>query len=101
MAKRKMSLNALSEKVGITKANLSILKTGKAKAIRFRRSRPFVLCWIASLEIFLNTGRTTMTDTGYLYEYFLTHSEKAAMRRIRHRRMKTVRKSRIKLNKQI
>ena len=35
MAKRKMSLNELSAKVGITLANLSILKTGKAKAIRF------------------------------------------------------------------
>lgn len=35
MAKRKMSLNELSEKVEITLANLSILKTGKAKAIRF------------------------------------------------------------------
>ena len=35
MAKRKISLNELSDKVGITKANLSILKTGKAKAIRF------------------------------------------------------------------
>jgi len=35
MAKRKMSLNQLSEKVGLTLANLSILKTGKAKAIRF------------------------------------------------------------------
>ena len=35
MAKRKISLNELSEKVGITTANLSILKTGKAKAIRF------------------------------------------------------------------
>lgn len=35
MAKRKMSLNELSEKVGLTVANLSILKTGKAKAIRF------------------------------------------------------------------
>ncbi len=34
MAKRKMSLTELSEKVGITMANLSILKTGKAKAIR-------------------------------------------------------------------
>jgi len=34
MAKRKISLNELSEKVGITPANLSILKTGKAKAIR-------------------------------------------------------------------
>ena len=35
MAKRKISLNDLSEKVDITPANLSILKTGKAKAIRF------------------------------------------------------------------
>ena len=35
MAKRKMSLNELSDKVGLTLANLSILKTGKAKAIRF------------------------------------------------------------------
>ncbi|WP_298614415.1 helix-turn-helix transcriptional regulator [uncultured Odoribacter sp.] len=35
MARRKMSLNELSEKVNITPANLSILKNGKAKAIRF------------------------------------------------------------------
>ncbi len=35
MAKRKMSLGELADKVGITQANLSILKTGKAKAIRF------------------------------------------------------------------
>jgi putative transcriptional regulator len=35
MAKRKMSVTELSEKVGITMANLSILKNGKAKAIRF------------------------------------------------------------------
>ncbi len=35
MARRKMSLNELAEKVDITPANLSILKTGKAKAIRF------------------------------------------------------------------
>jgi putative transcriptional regulator len=35
LAKRKMSLTELSEKVGLTMANLSILKTGKAKAIRF------------------------------------------------------------------
>lgn len=35
MAKRKMSLNELSERVDITLANLSNLKTGKAKAIRF------------------------------------------------------------------
>ena len=35
MAKRKMSSNELADKIGITKANLSILKTGKGKAIRF------------------------------------------------------------------
>jgi putative transcriptional regulator len=35
LARRKMSLTELSEKVGITMANLSILKTGKARAIRF------------------------------------------------------------------
>ena len=35
MAKRKISLTELAEKVGITQANLSILKTEKAKALRF------------------------------------------------------------------
>ncbi len=35
MAKRKMSVTELSEKVGITMANISILKNGRAKAIRF------------------------------------------------------------------
>ena len=35
LAKRKMSLTELSERVGITIANMSILKSGKAKAIRF------------------------------------------------------------------
>ena len=35
LAKRKTSLTELSERVGITMANLSVLKTGKAKAIRF------------------------------------------------------------------
>ena len=35
MAKRKMSLNELSERVDLTLSNLSILKTGKAKAVRF------------------------------------------------------------------
>jgi len=35
MAQRKMSLNELSEKVGVSLSNLSILKTGKARAIRF------------------------------------------------------------------
>ena len=35
LAKRKMNLTQLSEKVGLTMANLSVLKTGKAKAVRF------------------------------------------------------------------
>ena len=35
LAKRKMTLTELSERVGVTVANLSILKTGKAKAVRF------------------------------------------------------------------
>lgn len=35
LAKRKMSSNELAAKIGITPANLSILKTGKAKAVRF------------------------------------------------------------------
>ncbi len=35
MARRKMSLTELSERVGVTPANLSILKTGKSRAVRF------------------------------------------------------------------
>ncbi len=35
MAKRKISSNELADRVGITPANLSVLKTGKAKAVRF------------------------------------------------------------------
>ena len=35
LAKRKMSVTELSEKIGITMANISVLKNGKAKAIRF------------------------------------------------------------------
>ena len=35
LAKRKMSSGELAEKIGLTQANLSILKTGKAKAVRF------------------------------------------------------------------
>lgn len=35
MAKRKISLGELAERIGLTSANLSILKTGKAKAVRF------------------------------------------------------------------
>ena len=44
MAKRKISSQELAEKVGITQANLSILKTNKGKAVRFQRLFP---CFIA------------------------------------------------------
>lgn len=48
MAKRKISLNELSEQVDITPANLSILKTGKAKAVRF--STLEVLCKVLDCQ---------------------------------------------------
>lgn len=49
LAKRKMSLTELSEKVGITLANMSILKTGKAKAIKI--STLLKLCEILDCEV--------------------------------------------------
>ena len=57
MAKRKMSLNELSERVNITQANMSILKTGKAKAIRMR----YAAFWSASPATSSNTARTNRT----------------------------------------
>ena len=48
MAKRKMSLNELSEKVDLTLSNLSVLKTGKAKAIRF--STLEVICKVLNCQ---------------------------------------------------
>jgi len=50
---RRMTLTELSERIGITLANLSILKTGKARAVRFSTLEPFarhcsvsqVICW--------------------------------------------------------
>jgi len=48
LAKRKMSLTELSETVGITMSNLSILKTGKAKAIRF--STLDILCKVLECQ---------------------------------------------------
>lgn len=49
MAKRKISLNELSDKVGITLANLSILKNNKAKAIRF--STLEAICRVLDCEV--------------------------------------------------
>ena len=43
MARRKITLGELADRIGITMANLSILKTGKAKAIRF--STLNAICW--------------------------------------------------------
>lgn len=49
LAKNKMTLTELSEKVGITIANLSILKTDKAKAIRF--SPLSEICWVLNCDV--------------------------------------------------
>lgn len=63
LAKRKMSLTELSEKVGVTMSNLSILKTGKAKAIRFPPSKPFAKYSIANPATFWNTGSSKQYST--------------------------------------
>ena len=52
MAKRKMSAKDLAKEVGITPANLSVLKTGKARAVRFSTLEP----WSASPAICWNTA---------------------------------------------
>ncbi|MGV8138137.1 MAG: helix-turn-helix domain-containing protein [Mangrovibacterium sp.] len=64
MAKRKMSLNELSNKVGLTLSNLSILKTGKAKAIRFSTLETIcnVLdCQPGDILEYVNDAQKTMT----------------------------------------
>ncbi len=53
MARRKISLGELAEKIDLTPANLSILKTGKAKAVRFSSAR----CSTASRGICWSIGR--------------------------------------------
>ena len=55
MAKRKKSAGSLAEEIGITPANLSILKNNKAKAIRFSTWRRYAGSWTASRAIFSNT----------------------------------------------
>ena len=54
LARRKMSLSELSERVDISIVNLSVLKTGKAKAIRFSTWRPSAVNSIANQPIFWN-----------------------------------------------
>ena len=64
MARRKMSLNELSERVGITITNLSKLKTGKAKAIRF-----------STLDAICNALDCTPADITDLYSRFLSDGD--------------------------
>lgn len=52
LAKRKMQSQELAEKIGITQANLSILKTGKAKTVKLQRWKLFAKLWIVNPEIF-------------------------------------------------
>ena len=61
MAKRKMTLSQLSEKVDITLANLSILKNNKAKAVRFSTLEAICAAWTASRGTSWNMCRTRRT----------------------------------------
>ena len=66
MAKRKMSLNELSEKVDLTLSNLSILKTGKAKAIRFSTLDAICKaldCQPGDILEYVNDNKTTKNKT--------------------------------------
>ena len=65
MAKRKISSQELAEKIGITPANLSVLKTGKAKAIRFSTLEAICQaldCQPGDILEFVNDGRTTAEE---------------------------------------
>ena len=55
---RRMTLTELAEKIDITLANLSILKTGKARAIRFSTLEAICRCWIASRATCSNLSKT-------------------------------------------
>lgn len=65
MAKRKISLNELSERVDLTLSNLSILKTGKAKAIRFSTLEAICRaldCQPADILEYVTDNSTTTTN---------------------------------------
>ena len=62
MADRKISLNELAERVGISNVNLSNLKTGKVRAIRFSTLNAICRELDCSREIFLNSLRMTFLD---------------------------------------
>lgn len=65
LAQRKMRLNSLSEKVGITPQNLSVLKTGKARAIRFTTLEKLCAvldCQPGDLLVFERSEENQQTD---------------------------------------
>ena len=62
MADRKISLNELAERVGISNVNLSNLKTGKVRAIRFSTLNAICRELDCQPEIFLNSLRMTLPD---------------------------------------
>lgn len=62
MARRKISLGELAEKIDITPANLSILKTGKAKAIRFSTLRPSAKYLTANRQIYWSIRKKLVNE---------------------------------------
>ena len=71
MAKRKITLGDLADRIGITPANLSILKTGKAKAIRFSTLEAICKSSIANRRIYSNL-RKMKREVLDMNDYFLT-----------------------------
>lgn len=69
MAKRKMRSKALAEQIGITEANLSILKTGKAKAVRFTTLA--AICEVLDCQ----PGDILVYETGVLDEELASHED--------------------------
>ena len=66
MAKRKITLGDLADRIGITPANLSILKTGKAKAIRFLLLRQFVRSLVVNRQIYSNLKKMNSLFKGFI-----------------------------------
>ena len=72
LAKRKMKSNELADKIGITTANLSILKTGKAKAIRFTTFEAIYVLLFNLIKIYYHTINILITKLRKKAE---THTE--------------------------
>ena len=61
LVRRKMSLTELSSEVGVTIANLSVLKTGRARAVRFSTLKLSAGPWTVSRGIYLNISLITVS----------------------------------------